>query len=178
MEKIQKIELTENMRAKIDSHFSEFLLCIGNGTEIVILEERIQIPKTMLIPYIDDISSKFKLINSVFPNLIMNGCDAYFMTNRGILTTKNEFIDELNQILIEEFPGDSIKYYSFDFAIDEAQQNLLEEFLNGLTLSGLPPHELILKKNCPVILLRNIGLYSGLCNGTQLIYRNFQKTCN
>ena len=170
MEKIQKIELTENMRAKIDPHFSEFLLRIGNGTEIVISEEIIQISKTMLIPYTDDITSKFKLINCVFSNLIMNAYDAHFMTNRAILTTKNEFVDELNQILIEKFPGDSIKYYRFDSAIDEAQQNLPEEFLNGLTPSGLPPHELILKKNCPVILLRNIDPSSGLCNDTRLIY--------
>ena len=56
MEKNQKIELTENMRAKIDPHFSEFLLRIRNGTEIAISEERIQIPKTMLIPYTDDIN--------------------------------------------------------------------------------------------------------------------------
>ena len=96
----------------------------------------------------------------------MNGYDAHFLTNRAILTTKNEFIDEMNQILIEQFPGDSIKYYSFDSAIDEAQRNLSEEFLNRLTPSGLPPHELILKKNCPVILLRNIDPSSGLCNGT------------
>ncbi|VFQ99284.1 unnamed protein product [Cuscuta campestris] len=34
---------------------------------------------------------------------------------------------------------------------------------------SLPPHTLVLKKNCPVILLRNLNPCEGLCNGTRLI---------
>ena len=42
------------------------------------------------------------------------------------------------------------------------------EFLNTLNLSGLPPHRLTLKEGCPLILIRNINLKKGLCNGTRL----------
>ena len=31
----------------------------------------------------------------------------------------------------------------------------------------------MLKENCPIILLRNINPFEGLCNGTRLIYRKF-----
>ena len=47
------------------------------------------------------------------------------------------------------------------------------KFLNSLTLSGMPPHKLTLKKGQPVILLRNVCASEGLCNGTRLICRNF-----
>ncbi|XP_056690320.1 uncharacterized protein [Spinacia oleracea] len=37
----------------------------------------------------------------------------------------------------------------------------------------MSPHQLFLKENSPVILLRNILLSSGLCNGTRLIFKRF-----
>ena len=43
--------------------------------------------------------------------------------------------------------------------------------LNSLNPRGLPPHELVLKENCPVILLRNLNPTKGLCNGIRLIVR-------
>ncbi|KAG2702730.1 hypothetical protein I3760_06G104100 [Carya illinoinensis] len=51
----------------------------------------------------------------------------------------------------------------------------MEDFLHTLTSNGLPPHELLLKQNCPIMLLRNINHSEGLCNGTRLICRNFDR---
>lgn len=51
----------------------------------------------------------------------------------------------------------------------------MEDFLNSLTPNGLPPHELFLKPNCPIILLRNIDPTKGLCNGTRLIFHAFKQ---
>ena len=45
------------------------------------------------------------------------------------------------------------------------------EFLNSLTPSGMPPHRLNLKCGSIVMLLRNLSLKDGLCNGTRLIVR-------
>ncbi|KAI8551263.1 hypothetical protein RHMOL_Rhmol06G0171900 [Rhododendron molle] len=39
----------------------------------------------------------------------------------------------------------------------------------------MPAHRLILKKNIPVLLLRNINPSKGLCNGTRLICKEFTK---
>ncbi|WVZ75142.1 hypothetical protein U9M48_023228 [Paspalum notatum var. saurae] len=66
-------------------------------------------------------------------------------------------------------------YHSFDRADDDPHNYYPPEFLNSLTPNGLPPHVLRLKINCPVILLRNIDPANGLCNGTRLIVRGFQK---
>lgn len=86
-----------------------------------------------------------------------------------ILTPTNDFVDELNDLLINHFPGDSIKYYSFDSTMDDTKQIQQQEFLNSLTQNGFPPHELVLKANFPIILLRNIDPPTRLCNGTRLV---------
>jgi hypothetical protein len=77
--------------------------------------------------------------------------------------------------MIGRFHGDEMVYHSFDRAVDDPHNYYPEEFLNTLTPNGLPPHVLKLKIGCPVILLRNIDPANGLCNGTRLIIRGFQK---
>ena len=77
--------------------------------------------------------------------------------------------------LIERFPGKQMVYHSFDSAVDDPNNHYPSEFLNSLTPNGLPPHILKLKRNCPVILLRNLDPPNGLCNGTRLVVRAFQR---
>ncbi|KAG5586022.1 hypothetical protein H5410_046456 [Solanum commersonii] len=64
------------------------------------------------------------------------------MTSRIILTTKNDFVDEINDMLIHRFSGDATVYTAIDETIEPNDQNL-------------NPTE-------------------GLCNGTQLICRDFK----
>ena len=42
------------------------------------------------------------------------------------------------------------------------------EYLNTLTASGLPPHELLLKDGGPIILLSTLDVGKSVCNGTRL----------
>ena len=60
---------------------------------------------------------------------------------------------------------------SIDSEDPEEIANFPTEFLNSLSVSGLPPHELKLKMGAIVILLKNIDSSKGLCNGTRLIVR-------
>ncbi|GKA92198.1 DNA helicase [Tanacetum coccineum] len=43
------------------------------------------------------------------------------------------------------------------------------EYLNTISFPGFPPHELHLKVGSPIMLLRNVNLSGGLCNGTRMI---------
>ncbi|KAL1181511.1 hypothetical protein V6Z11_A02G054300 [Gossypium hirsutum] len=47
--------------------------------------------------------------------------------------------------MINMFSGDSKIFNSFDQAMDDTNNNYLEEFLNTLLPNSLPPHKLILK---------------------------------
>ena len=69
------------------------------------------------------------------------------------------------------FSADSIDSDSYDASLYPI------EFLNSLSVPGLPPHVLNLKIGAPIILLRTIDIHSGLCNGTRLIVENIQPHC-
>ncbi|KAM6547757.1 hypothetical protein CsatB_019433 [Cannabis sativa] len=169
-----KFHLIENMRARLDPIFSDYILSVGNGMPPITVNDTLQIPSNMLIPYHDDNTSLNLLIENVFHNIHHYPENVSTMMNRAILTPKNSFVDEINLMLIARFPGEAHHYYSRDEAIDSTEQSVMEDFLNTLTPNGLPPHELQLKRNCPIMLLRNINPSDGLCNGTRLICRAFE----
>lgn len=83
-------------------------------------------------------------------------------------------MDVINNMLVKEIPGEIFTYFSFDEIIDKTEGFIHEDFLNSLTPNVIPPHELVLKRNCPVMLFRNINPSDGLCNGTRLICREFK----
>ncbi|XP_066381900.1 uncharacterized protein [Miscanthus floridulus] len=188
-ENVRRIRLTQNMRARNDKWFSEYLLRIGNGTEETYDDGYVQLPDDILIGCNDEdftensvknkkISSEDAsiniLIDQVFPNLQANCKSTEYMRERAILSTRNEYVDAVNALMIDRFPGEEKVYYSFDSVDDDSRNNYPIDFLNTITPNGLPPHELKVKKNCPVILLRNLDPHNGLCNGTRLIIRGFQ----
>jgi len=59
-------------------------------------------------------------------------------------------------------------YHNADSVVQGEQRGVYPtEFLNSLSMSGVPPHTLTLQEGCPVILLRNMP--DGLAHGTRLI---------
>ncbi|KAL5575724.1 hypothetical protein UlMin_017423 [Ulmus minor] len=162
-----------NKRA-IEATFSRFLLHIRDGEEQIDDDDNITLPDNIIIPYEVDTTSLENIITTVFPNIHNYPKNTRFMVNRAILTPKNDYVDEINNILINQFPGNLVTYYSFDETHDKNEQCFQEDFLNTLTPNGIPPHELVLKRNCPIILLRNLNPSEGLCNGTCLICKKFE----
>ncbi|XP_073152578.1 uncharacterized protein [Henckelia pumila] len=171
------ILLHENMRAKNDPVFCEFLLRVGAGVEPIDVNGNIKLPTQMVTKVCEgDIEAlENKLIEHVYEGLYKNYLSSTYMTERAILSTKNTYVDTLNEKIITLFPGDAVEFLSFDEAIDDTHNYYPEEFLNGLTPNGLPPHRLVLKKNCPIMLLRNLDPSDGMCNGTRMVCRGF---CN
>ena len=63
-------------------------------------------------------------------------------------------------IVLNQIPGEERIYHSYDKIIcdnDNYINNYQVEFLNSLTISGLPSRKLVLKVNCIVLLIRNLN---------------------
>ena len=77
--------------------------------------------------------------------------------------------------MFKKLAGVSVTYNSADevckASIDTLDQDQLYpvEILNSLNFQGMSPHSLSLKKELPIMLLRNVIPSQGLCNGTRLI---------
>nr|XP_047141323.1 uncharacterized protein LOC100209718 [Hydra vulgaris] len=93
---------------------------------------------------------------------------------RAILTPTNVDSLAINEEVLHRLPGD-VKTYLSSFSIDTDDLNEINnfpvEFLNSLTPSGMPVHCLKLKISAVIMLLRNLNLKGGLCNGTRLMVR-------
>ena len=65
-------------------------------------------------------------------------------------------------------------YYTSVDSADHCDDNdlmgeaILPEYLNSLNPQNLPPHEMHLRVNSIVMLIRNISIHEGLGNGTRL----------
>ncbi|XP_076959297.1 uncharacterized protein LOC143635319 [Bidens hawaiensis] len=133
----------------------------------------IDIPDDMLIKdYIDPISKNFDF---VYRDILQNNENQHYFQDRAILAPTNEIVDEITDSLLKFFPGDEVEYLSSDTIcsseyINDTVDTALypPELLNGLRISGLPNHQLVLKVGVPVMLLRNLNQKEGLCNGTRL----------
>ncbi|XP_076927824.1 uncharacterized protein LOC143591528 [Bidens hawaiensis] len=119
-------------------------------------EASIEIPDDLLIKVsLDPVSD---LINFVYPSILSNYKEPNFFEDRALLAPTNEVVQEINDRICQE------EYLNENF--DESLYS--PDILNGLKLSGLPNHKLVLKVGVPVRLLRNLDQKGGLCNGTRL----------
>ncbi|KAG1174344.1 hypothetical protein G6F71_004978 [Rhizopus microsporus] len=88
------------------------------------------------------------------------------------ITSCNDTVDNINMTVFEKMPGEKVTLFSTDTADSNDADDLHAipaKYLQSLNSSGLPPSQLELKVDAPVMLLRNIDPASGLCNGTRLI---------
>jgi hypothetical protein len=180
--KIRVLILRKNMRLRADplsKPYVEYLLRVGNGQESSIIDHFPPEADTepsigveiALYSEIHQAPSLDTLIHDVFPALAINYANQGYMDGRAILTTKNTIVNSLNTQIVEVVPGREHIFLSADSVEtgDDQAMAIGTEFLNAITLAGMPPHYLALKVGVPVILLRNLDAASRLCNGTHLI---------
>ncbi|XP_058211687.1 uncharacterized protein LOC131323863 [Rhododendron vialii] len=163
------------MRAITDPVFSKYLLRVGDREEPCNLNDEITIPPSMIIPPRQNIAVVEQLISFVFPDLKRYSVDAICMTQSTILAPRNDSVDEINELLMNRFPGKECIYTSIDETINPADQGLYVNFIHSICPPGMPAHQLVLKENCPVMMLRNLDPSKGLCNGTRLICQKLHK---
>ncbi|VDK43225.1 unnamed protein product, partial [Cylicostephanus goldi] len=157
--------LSVNMRAaESGSSWCDFLMSVGNGEASEDEAGRIQLPT--------EIISNGNLIDEVFGDLLT---DFETLSERAILTPRNLEAHRINEEALEKLPGLLHEYRSIDDVVSEDSQSTdyTSEFLNSLAPAGLPPHKLRMKEGSIVMLLRNLDVRNGLCNGTRLIVTHF-----
>lgn len=170
-EELEIIRLKQNMRALPEErNFAKFLLKVGDGGLQQDEEADIILPKQIL--------SGGNLVEEVFGECIRSE-NYELLANRVILCPTNDYCKTVNDEVLPLIPGDFETYYSVDVADKGEPRSYVEypdEFLHSLEASGLPPHELKLKKNVPILLLRNLNISQGLTNGTRLLVRDMKPT--
>ncbi|XP_050896186.1 uncharacterized protein LOC127102912 [Lathyrus oleraceus] len=164
------LHLRQNMRSLHDQEFAEFLIRSGDGVEPTKPDDMVRLPLHIAIPWEGEHSIQV-LIQHIFPDLELHGWDAPYMVQRAILTPTNDDVQKLNDMIIDQFPGEEHNLLSFDEVEGDNHDLYQQEFLNSIAQGSLPPHILKIKKDAPLMLLRNLDPRYGLCNGTRLLCR-------
>jgi hypothetical protein len=158
--------------------FADYLQCVGEGAKRVypsIGEDSILIPHDMCCngPTMADLIEE---VYGALSSIVEYVARSAYIIERAILTPLNEDVDALNKLINDKYaftkhdgsPSQHHVYYSADSVVHGEQHGIYPtEFLNTLSFSGVPPHELHLQEGCPIILLRNMT--NDLANGTTLI---------
>jgi len=199
-EEFVQLRLTINMRvanaldpsrSREIADFAEFLLMVGEGRHPV-SEARgpdfMALPSDMMLkvpePERDcDESIDHELatiVDAVYAQVGQSHLHDSYFDDRAILTTTNTQVHRVNEEVSKRMVGRATEYLSTDTVeSDEPEAELLyeTEYLNGLSVSGLPPHKLTLKIGSTVMMIRNLNSDLGLCNGTRLRVTQLSRNC-
>jgi hypothetical protein len=179
--------LTENMRIKgeREKDHREWVLSVGDG-EVDNLEDRtVNLPLNLLLRPDETITEHVYPKDFVFhypplPDKREDPCNIELdeiLAERAILCPTNDVAMQINSSLLERMEGVEFTLESNDSIVTPEKKNEVTEetalrypveFLNRQTPTGLPAHTLRLKPGTVLILLRNIRVKDGLCNGTRL----------
>ena len=113
------------------------------------------------------------LIQTIYPgiNQLPLPSDQYF-AECTILTSRNDDVDDINETMLNQFPGEEREYMSADSVKNngnDGEGDLMYpvEYLNSINCSGLPLAKLKVKLGCPLIILWNLEPSEGVCNGSR-----------
>ena len=184
-EHVVTLRLRENMRVKNEmakhpddselkgklQDYEQWLLKLGEGR--LPSEGKIDDSNIIEVPSEMCLDSKDEVVDAVFDDFEANIGDADYFKSRILLAATNEIVNEINDEMVERIPGDLHTFRSIDSVGDLDSQTMFPtEFLNSLSLSGLAEHELKLKVNTVVILMRNMDIKAGHCNGTRYLVKH------
>nr|XP_048319743.1 uncharacterized protein LOC125419003 [Ziziphus jujuba var. spinosa] len=155
--------------------FSEWISSSGDGIIRGLNDGHamIDIPDDLLIKDTED--SATSIVNSTYPSFSENINDPSYLQERAILAPTLDIVESINNYVSSLNRTKENTYLSSD-ATCRSDSNIdligdlhTLEFLNAIKCSGMPNHQLKLKVDVPVMLLRNVDHSLGLCNGTRLV---------
>ncbi|XP_057420002.1 uncharacterized protein LOC130714126 isoform X2 [Lotus japonicus] len=178
------LTLSENMRLLTNSSleeidevrsFAKWVLDLGDGKLGVSNdgESEICIPDDLLIQASSDPISD--IVKFTYNNIREDMVNVDYYKDKAILAPTLDAVESINQYVLSLIHGEEVTYSSSDtmWRVDEQVGIMADwittEFLNDIKCSGIPDHKLVLKNGAPIMLMRNLDISSGLCNGTRLI---------
>ena len=152
-----------NTHIEAERNFAKWQLEVGHGkhtdeTGCITLPDHFRCPENTVA----------SSINIIYPGINQLPIpDAYFAKHT-ILTSRN---DDINEEMLNLFPGEERVFMSADSVKDNGEGELLYpvEHLNSINCSRLPLSKLKLKVGCPVMIFRNLNPGEGVCNRTRAI---------
>uniref|UniRef100_A0A914I8I8 ATP-dependent DNA helicase n=1 Tax=Globodera rostochiensis TaxID=31243 RepID=A0A914I8I8_GLORO len=173
----QKISLTINMRtAPGEQALRDWLHNIGNGLHQVGTDIGSRQPNLLRIPPQNVAHQMDDVINFCFPEALfsepLSNADA--IASNAVLCPTNNDVQHINDLALDRMSGDAKEYLSIDEPLEPSDEfntfraDFNMEAVHSEMPSGMPPHKLILKVGTPVMLIRNLDVSQGLCNGTRL----------
>lgn len=119
------------------------------------------------------------LISAIYSGYQVHVENAEFLKQRSILASKNDNVDEVNDVMIRLISRELRQFASANLIAPADGAALAASlpqklfypvnFLNTLKFSGVASHTLELKVGVPIILPRKFDQPTELCNGTRLI---------
>ncbi|CAN0525387.1 unnamed protein product, partial [Laminaria digitata] len=171
------------MRDKNDLPDAKTVLAVGEGAiapvtladgthGIPLQHTSTQEDGTVTTCTIDSTTNFEQLVQTIYPDLLTANHNTY--NDRGILAPTNDNIDEINDFILDNLPGDSHHLLSSDKIVtdDEVMPDVVAvEFLNTVQVLGTPPHDLHLKLGALIFFIRNINFDCGPVNGRRGVVR-------
>lgn len=175
--------LHENLRLKVSNEssgfdsrkYADWLLKIGNGdfntanTASVSLED---VHVEFIPPFTYDPHSILTwLYDGLIDHIVEKRWDLLikYYGSRCLITPLNKTVDDMNDIMLNKLPGEQFVSISIDEMDDEFEDPMSIDILNAFKTNGFPYHRLLLKIGQPVMVIRNLSVAQGICNGTRLI---------
>ena len=182
----RSLKLTKNMRVELlrqsNNHeqssaldeYSKWLLSLGDGT----IDYAIPSTNIFEIPASMACDSLETLENRVYGDLAANYMNPDYLKDRAIMSCTNEVIQQCNQDIVDRLPGRTVICESTHTFVND-DDNLRHDIgcLPSINPSGMPPHVLKLKPGACIILIRNLSLKNGHCNGTRYIIISITRRC-
>uniref|UniRef100_A0A914I8K2 ATP-dependent DNA helicase n=1 Tax=Globodera rostochiensis TaxID=31243 RepID=A0A914I8K2_GLORO len=177
----EQLHLSINMRTALDQRaLCEWLHIIGNGLHQAGANRqqgrhplKLHIPSELLVDTLEEI------IDFCFPAALFNDPirHAELIKDSVILSPTNADLQAINEKAMERIAGAPMIYLSIDSPLDGQEElgtfraDFNIEAIHNEMPSGMPPHKLILKTGASVMLIRNLDVSCGLCNGTRMQLR-------
>ena len=169
--------------------WTDFLKRIGDDAEPKLPHDHpshpswIQVPSTIAFPHDDDVEFIQHIYGGYtnFENpqeqqmFLRKQPSSALPTSRLIASMRKSSTATSSE---KNVAAQSKVFYATNTAVeDEFKDYYPQNMLDAYEESGLPPHTLVLKVGCPIIMMRNYGRSMGVVNGTRLIVTEIYDHC-